>query len=691
MSRPTNYPPVNPRFPFLWHGGDYNPDQWLHVPGTLDEDFRLFPLAGVNSVSVAIFGWAALEPEEGRYEFGWLDDVMDRCAQQGMAVVLATPSGAKPNWMAAKYPEIRRMAQPANGLEPVRNTQHTRHNHCPSSPVYREKCVQLNTQLAERYAKHPALALWHVSNEYGGPQCHCPLCFAAFRDWLRAKYTSLDRLNQAWWTGFWSHAFTEWDQITTIDGSVEGMALDWKRFVTDQTVDFFRTESAPLRSITPDVPVTVNLMGFYEGLDYWRFAPYMDVASWDNYPAYHDRSGQTEATASHVAMSHDLNRSLKGGKPFLLMESSPGPTNWMPINRLLRPGVHRLKSLQAIAHGSDSVQYFQIRKGRGGCEKFHGAVIDHVGHEHTRMFAEVAQVGADLKALTPVVGASTPAKVGLIVDWEARWALAMSAGPSTAAKDYMGACHAHYRPYWKRGVAVDILNGDSPLDGYDVVLAPSLYLLREGFGARVEAFVERGGTFIATYLTGIADEAGLVFAGGWPGPLRKVLGVWAEEIDYLYDDERNGVTFAAGNALGLCGSHAVTQVCDVIHAETAETAAVYDRDFYARRPAITVNRFGRGEAWYVAAKGGHDLLDAFHGALIARRGLPRALEADLPEGVVAQTRTNGRETFTFVTNFASEAREVQLGPVRRKDLLTGAAVSGTVTLPPYGVQVLGSP
>lgn len=687
MHATSPFPPVNPKFPFLWHGGDYNPDQWRHVPGTVDEDFRLFPLAGINSVSIAIFGWAALEPEEGRYEFGWLDDIMDRCADRGMAVVLATPSGAKPNWMAAKYPEIRRMQPPSFGLEPLRQTQFIRHNHCFTSPVYRQKCVAMNAALAQRYGQHPALALWHVSNEYHG-DCHCPLCFGAFQAWLRRKYGSLDGLNQAWWTGFWSHAFTAWEQIGTLDWSIEGMMLDWKRFVTEQTVDFYRTEAAPLRQLTPEVPLTVNMMGFFEGLDYWRFAPHVDVVSWDNYPAYHDRPGATESAACGIAMAHDLNRSLKRGKPFLLMESSPGPTNWMPVNRLLRPGCHRLKSLQAIAHGSDSVQYFQLRKGRGGSEKFHGAVIDHAGHEHTRMFAEVAQVGADLQALAPVVGAATPAKVGLIVDWEARWALNLSGGPSGNAKDYIGTCQAHYRPYWKRGVAVDILNGDTPLDGYDVILAPSLYLLRDGLADRLEAFVERGGTLVATYLTGIADERGLVFTGGWPGPLRKVLGVWAEETDYLYDDERNAVAFAPGNPLELAGEFPVTHVCDVLHAESAQPVALYGRDFYAGTPAITVNRFGRGEAWYVAAKGENDLLDALHGAIVARRQLPRALAADQPEGVVAQCRVNGATSFTFVSNFAGEPREARLGPQPRLDLLTGGTVSGTVQLPPYGVMVL---
>ena len=687
-----NSPPFNPKFPFMLHGGDYNPDQWRHVPGTVDEDFSLFPLAGINSVSIGIFAWTALEPEEGKFEFGWLDDIMDRCASRGMAAVLATPSAAKPNWMAKKYPEIRRMTSPSpiwgGNLSPLREEQHTRHNHCFTSPVYRAKCTEMNTRLAQRYAGHPALALWHVSNEYGGT-CHCPLCYAAFQRWLQKKYETLDALNHAWWTGFWAHTFTAWEQITTIDPSVDGMRLDWCRFTTDQTVDFFRAESAPLREHTPGVPVCINMMGFYDGLDYWRFAPHVDVVSFDSYPDYHDRP-DPEHPAAAAALWHDLNRTLKQ-KPFLLMESAPGPVNWKPFTRLIRPGVHRLKSIQAVAHGADSVQYFQIRKGRGGSEKLHAAVIDHVGAAQapqTRMFQEVAQVGKDLQALAPVIGAATPAKVAMIYDWDSRWALEASAGPSKYAKECLRHGEKHHRAFWKRGVGVDIINGDCEVDGYDVVIAPSVYLLRKGFAGRVEKFTANGGTFVATWLTGVVDDSGLVFQGGLPGPLRKLLGIWSEEIDYLYDDETNAAVFADGNLAGLNGAFALKNVCEVIHAETAQTVAAYGRDFYAGKPCVTVNAFGKGEAWYIAADGGRELLDAFYAKLIARKNLPRALRDDQPEGVAAQARGNENGVFTFVSNYSGKPADALLGSTPRVDLLSGATVSGKVTLPPYGVMVL---
>ena len=677
------------RFPFFLHGGDYNPDQWRHIPGTLDQDFRLFPLAGINSVSVGIFSWAALEPEEGRYDFGWLDDVMERCDASGMAVVLATPSGAKPNWMAEKYPEIRRQNPHGWCTEPVQELQAGRHNHCPTSPVYRAKVAEMDRLLAERYGHHPALALWHISNEFGG-ECHCPLCMQAFREWLKGKYKTLDALNHAWWTGFWSHAFSDWSQVVTVDTTIEGLELDWHRFVSDNTASFMRNEVDALKSVAPDIPVTTNFMGFYQPLDYNRLACHLDVISWDCYPAYHDRPDQ-EQTALAFALAHDLARSFKR-RPFLMMESSPGPTNWMATNRLLRPGVHRLKSLQAVAHGSDSVQYFQIRKGRGGCEKFHGAVIDHVGNESPRMFREVAQVGRDLQSIQAACGSATPAEVALVHDWENRWALSNAQGPSAVAKDVVGTgLRSNYRPYWRRGIPVDVISPADDISSYKVVIAPICYLVQDGFAEKAKAFAEAGGTFVATFLSGIVDPHALVFPGGFPGPFRDLFGIWAEETDYLYPDERNEALAMSDNTLGLSGTFALKDICEVIHLRGAEALCAYGRDFYAGAPAATRNRFGRGQAVYIGAHGEPSWYDAIHGAIANRLGLVRALEADLPEGATATRRVSSDGTvFTFVENFANEWRTIDVGSTPRKDLLSGNALSGTTDLPPYGVLVMTS-
>ena len=678
----NKYPSINPTFPFLLHGGDYNPDQW---PAEVwEEDMRLMKLSHCNAMSVGIFAWARLEPAEGQFDFDWLDSVMDLIAENGGVAVLATPSGARPAWLARKYPEVLRIR-----ADRQRNLFGARHNHCFTSPIYREKVRIINSKLAERYADHPALAVWHLSNEYSG-DCHCELCRAAFVEWLKRKYGTLDALNQAWWTAFWSHTYTDWDLIEPPspigEMSVHGLNLDWKRFVTDQTTDFMLWEIAALREFSPDIPVTTNMMGTFPGLNYWRMALHLDVISWDSYPMWH--KDDDVALAADVAFVHDINRCLKGGKPFMLMESVPSATNWVQSAKVKRPGMHALSSLQAVAHVSDTVQYFQWRKSRGSSEKFHGAVVDHVGHENTRVFRDVADLGVKLEALAPVVGTTVRPDVAIIYDWENLWAMNDAQGPRRGDKGYLDACKRHYRALWERGIPVDVIDMEQDLTRYKLVIAPMLYMLRPGVDERIAAFVEAGGTFVATYWTGIVDENDLVFLGGWPGgKLRQVLGIWDEEIDALYENDRNTAVFSAGNSLGFGGEYDLRDYCALVHPESAEVLATYKSDFYAGRSVLTVNAYGNGKAYYLASNPDDRFLRDFYAALDANLGLLRSLDAELPHGVSAQLRTDGETKYVFVMNFNAEPVVIDLGTKAYKDLLTGVSLSGAVELGVYDVKV----
>lgn len=680
----TKFAPLFPKVAALLHGADYNPEQWGNYPGIIEKDITMMQQAKCNVMSVGIFSWAKLEPREGEYDFAWLDAVIEKLYAAGIHIFLATPSGARPAWMSQKYPEVLRV-----GRDRVPALHGGRHNHCMTSPVYREKTLKINRLLAERYSQHPAVLGWHISNEYGG-ECHCGLCQQKFRDWLKARYKTLDALNHAWWSTFWSHTYTDWSQIESPapqgEVSIHGLNLDWRRFNTAQVSDFCRHEVAPLKAVNADLPVTTNFMEYFYDYDYWQLAKEIDFISWDSYPMWHREKEET-TLACYTAMYHDMMRSLKGGKPFVLMESTPSTTNWQPISKLKKPGMHILSSLQAVAHGADSVQYFQWRKSRGSVEKFHGAVIDHVGHLDTRVGREVSKLGDMLARLSAVAGCRTEARVAIIFDQQSRWAMDDAAGPRNMGLEYEKTVNEHYRPFWEKGIAVDVIDADQPLSQYALVIAPMLYMVRQGFAERAEAFVAEGGHLVTTYWSGIVDETDLCFTGGFPGPLRKLLGIWAEEIDCLGEGERNLVQGLAGNASGLQGPYQVRHLCELIHTETAQSLATYRDDFYAGRPAVTVNRFGNGKAWHVASRNDLQFQRDFFAGIINELALPQAVDADFPPGVVATARTDGESTWVFVQNFTSQQQLVTL-PEGYTDSMTDAAAVGETVLLPWDCRVL---
>ncbi|AEN64260.1 Glycoside hydrolase family 42 domain protein [Enterobacter soli] len=680
----NKFAPLSSKVAALLHGADYNPEQWENYPGIIEKDIAMMKQAKCNVMSVGIFSWAKLEPREGEYDFAWLDTIIEKLYAAGIHIFLATPTGARPAWMSQKYPEVLRV-----GRNRVPALHGGRHNHCMTSPVYRDKTLKINSLLAERYSQHPAVLGWHISNEYGG-ECHCNLCQERFRDWLKARYKTLDALNHAWWSTFWSHTYTDWSQIESPspqgEVSIHGLNLDWRRFNTAQVTDFCRHEVAPLKAANAELPVTTNFMEYFYDYDYWQLAEAIDFISWDSYPMWHREKDETQL-ACYTAMYHDMMRSLKGGKPFVLMESTPSTTNWQPTSKLKKPGMHILSSMQAVAHGADAVQYFQWRKSRGSVEKFHGAIIDHVGHLDTRVGREVTRLGEMLERLPDVVGCRTEARVAIIFDQQNRWALDDAEGPRNKGMEYEKTVNEHYRPFWEQGIAVDIIDADGDLSPYALVIAPMLYMVREGFAERAEAFVAAGGHLVTTYWSGVVNETDLCHLGGFPGPLRKLVGIWAEEIDCLDDGERNLVQGLAGNAAGLQGPYQVRHLCELIHAESAQVLATYRDDFYAGRPAVTVNRFGKGKAWHVASRNDLPFQRDFFAAIINELALPRAIDGDFPPGVVATARTDGETTWAFVQNFTAQQQLITL-PQGYTDCMTDAVATGDTVLLAWDCRVL---
>ena len=640
---------------YLMHGGDYNPEQWLDMPEVLETDIERFREAKINTVTVGVFSWAKLEPREGEYQFEWLEKIIDRLYENGISVILATPSGARPHWLADKYPEVLRV----NAMR-QRNLFGGRHNHCLSSPVYREKVRKINTELVKRFGSHPAVKMWHISNELGG-ECHCELCQESFRGWLKRKYQTIDALNRSWWTTFWSHTYDSFDQVESPsplgEMSVTGLKLDWRRFISDQTIDYMEDEIKAIRDAGSDLPVTTNLMYHFYEIDYFRLAEKIDIASWDNYPSWHKR--EEWETARDTAFWHDVIRSLKR-KPFFLMESCPGATNWKDVSKLKRPGMLTANSLQSIAHGSDGAMYFQMRKGRGAAEKLHGAVIDHYDGNDTRTFRDVCGAGEMLEALSEVAGTATKSEAAVIFDWDNRWALDGSEGPRNKDLHYQECVEKSYRALRRQGLNVDVIDQKCSLAPYRFVAAPMQYLFHEGFAEKVREFVGKGGTFVLTYWSGVVDENDLCFLGGTPHGLMDVFGLRSEEIDSLYDDEENLLCRTDEAPEGMKDSYVCKYLCQLVKPASARTLMTYGKDFYAGTPALLENDFGAGKAYYVCADAEQAFYDDFYERLTKEAGISPILSTEIPDGVEVTSRSGENADYIFFQNFNRHDVKVQL-------------------------------
>ncbi|MEW9669368.1 beta-galactosidase [Ammoniphilus sp. 3BR4] len=672
---------IHAKLPKVFYGGDYNPDQWSKE--IWDEDMRLFKLAHIDVATVGVFSWARLQPDESHYDFTWLDQILDKMAENGVYACLATGTAAVPAWMAKRYPDVLRVT-----FDGMKRKFGFRHNFCPNSPTYRRYSALMARKLAERYQDHPALLVWHVNNEYGG-HCYCDNCEIGFRVWLKKRYGTLDALNRAWNTSFWGHTFYDWDEIVLPnrlsehreeDGATvfQGITLDYYRFNSDSLLECYQAEYQVLKEITPDIMVTTNLMGTFKDLDYFKWAKQMDIVSWDNYPAF-------DTPVSLTAMRHDLMRGLKQGAPFMLMEQTPSQQNWQPYNSLKRPGVMRLWSYQAVARGADTVMFFQLRRSAGACEKYHGAVIEHAGHEHTRVFRECSALGRELQDLGDrILDSRIESKAAILFDWENWWAIEMSTGPSADLK-YVEEVWKYYDALYTQNIQVDLISVDTPLDSYDLVIAPVLYMVKSGVADRIKDFVKRGGSFLTTFFSGIVNEHDLVTLGGYPGELRELLGIWAEEIDALFPDMSNQIVMT--ERIGsLQGTYQCNLLCDLIHSEGADVIAEYGSDFYQGMPVLTRNRYGKGEAWYVASSPERSFLIDLLGELCRQKGIEPVLQA--AEGVEATRRTKDGKTYTFVLNHNDSNEKIQLGTGSFRNLLDGKFYQQETLLLGKGVLIL---
>lgn len=649
-------------------GADYNPEQWPEEVWT--EDVRLMRRAGVNLVSVGIFSWALLEVEDGRYEFGWLDRVLDLLHEGGIRVDLATATASPPPWLSSAHPDT--LPVTADG---VRLAHGSRQAYCPSSPTYRAKAVALARALAERYRDHPALSAWHVNNEYGChvSRCYCDRCAEAFRTWLRARHGTLDALNEAWGTAFWSQRYTAWDQVlpprATPTLGNPGQLLDFDRFGSDALLELFKAERDVLREVTPDVPVTTNFMVTwnFSALDYWRWAAEVDFVSNDHYTRAEDPERHVD-----LAFSADLVRGLARGGPWLLMEHSTSAVNWQPRNVAKLPGELRRNSYGHLARGADGTLFFQWRQSRAGAERYHSAMVPHAGPD-TKVFREVERVGAEYARIAELVGSTVDASVAIVFDYDSWAALRQPAHP-TADFDYQAHVFAYYRALWRAGVTVDFVPPGADLAKYPLVVVPALYLVDDA--TPYERYVADGGHLLVTYLSGITDTRGHVHLGGYPGAFRDLLGVRTEEFHPL----------RAGEAVALDDGSSATVWTEHLHADGAEVVASYSDGPLPGVPAVTRNGRGDGVAWYVACGLGDEGLDR-----LLRTALDGAGVAAGPGGgeveVVRRRGGAAGSAVSWLVAINHGGRDAEL-PAVGVELLSGARASGRVVVPAGGVVVV---
>jgi len=649
------------------YGCDYNPEQW--GPDVWAEDVALMRQAGVDLVAINIFGWSHIEPRPGEYRFDRLDAIIELLHANGICVNLGTGTSSPPPWLTTLHPEILPMTEDGTTRYPG-----GRQAWCPSSPVFRERALALVEKVAERYGRHPAIALWHVSNELG---CHNALCYCddtagAFRVWLQSRYQTIDALNAAWGTSFWSQQYGAWNEILTprltLSSRNPGQVLDFHRFSSDELLDYYRRETAVLRRHS-SVAVTTNFMvtAHIRNLDYWTWAPEVDIVANDHYLDHRLAEPTTE-----LAFAADLTRGLAQGEPWLLMEQATGAVNWQPHNVAKTPGEMTRNSLSHVARGADGICFFQWRASLQGSEKFHSALVPHAGTD-TVLWREVVALGETLGRLAEVTGSTVVADAAIIFSWESWWAGDGESRPSHAVR-YLDQVHAAYAALHNLGVTVDVVAPGADLSRYRLVVAPSLYLVSDADAQNLNDYVDAGGHALVTFFSGIVDEDDRVRPGGYPGAFRQMLGITVEEFSPLLP----------GHVLALDSGAAASLWTERLRSTGAEVIASYLDGPLPGIPAITRNRHGAGDAWYLATA-----LEA--GALtdllrtICREARVTAV---CPEGdgtIEVVRRAGPAADYLFIINHGPDDIEL---PAAGHELVTDETISRIVRVPAGAVRVI---
>jgi len=654
----------------MYIGVDYYPEHWPRERWKTDA--QLMKDAGFNVARLAEFAWVRMEPEESRFEFGWLDDAIANLWDHGISVILCTPTATMPAWVARRYPET--LATQSNGMRIVWGV---RKNNCFTSGAYRLLSERITRAMAEHFRDNPAVIGWQTDNEFGGPVCYCDSCRAGFHDWLRHRYGSLDELNSRWGTHFWGQCFGEWAEIPLPDDNTThnpSLCLDWQRYNSHLNVQFQREQVRILRDLCPKHFVTHNFMGLYSELDYYDLAEDLDHVSWDNYPVW--SKPDTPYGSSAAA---DVMRGLKR-KNFWIMEQTAGPGGWHTFGRNPRPGEIRKICYQQLAHGADGQIWFRWRTCTAGREQYWHGLLGHDG-KALRRYREAAQVAKEYHALADALsGTTVKTQTAIIYDYETIWAISFQPGfERNSFRDHM---MRYYSALVRAGVNVDMIKPTEDLSHYRLVIAPQLFILPDAVARKLSDYVAAGGVLLTDLRTGVKDETNLCHDRTLPGLLSDALGITIEEYEVLSE----GMEYPIVGADGLEGRYTAVRYADWTTAQKAETLASYEQWHMQPFAAVTRNRFGKGWGYYVGAVINES---AFYDRLVADTLKSAGVQPIVspPEGVEVSVREGAGKKLLFLVNHTEEKKTVPV-PAGKQELLRGGNTKQAIELDRYEVSVI---